>query len=581
MFIKSLTISSEGQIVREINFRKGMNLIIDETSENEIADGTETGNSVGKTTVLQLIDFCLGGNPKGIYVDPDSKKEENIVVKEFLKDNKILITLVLKEDLDIEESTEIIIQRNFLARAQIVRRINGKNYTEDEFELELLNLIFPNHKTEKPTFRQIISHNIRYKDENINSTLRTLDKYTSDAEYETLHLFMLGIDFGKGNEKQNLIAKLKQEDSFKTRLEKSQTKTAYETTLALIETDIEKLNLRKANFNLNENFEADLDKLNQIKYLLNKTSLELSNLKIKRDIILEAEEDLKSNFSDIDVQQLQAIYQQATQRIEGIQKSFDDLVNYHNQMITQKVDFIKKELPEIEKKIIAKSSELQNLLDKEKIQSQAISKSESFEELEALILELNEKYRKKGEYENIIQQLNEVDSEMKELNQQLETIDNALFSDEFELSVKIQLNKFNQYFTRVSNFLYGEQYALKYDIVVNKKRQRLYKFTAFNTNFSSGKKQGEISCFDIAYVLFADEENIPTLHFLLNDKKELMHNNQLVKIAELVNTTNIQFVASILKDKLPDELNKEEYFIVKLSQQDKLFRIENSGIEDV
>jgi hypothetical protein len=38
---------------------------------------------------------------------------------------------------------------------------------------------------------------------------------------------------------------------------------------------------------------------------------------------------------------------------------------------------------------------------------------------------------------------------------------------------------------------------------------------------------------------------------------------------------NIQFVASILKDKLPPELNQEEYFVVKLSQDDKLFRIEN------
>ncbi|WP_407267705.1 hypothetical protein [Tenacibaculum maritimum] len=33
----------------------------------------------------------------------------------------------------------------------------------------------------------------------------------------------------------------------------------------------------------------------------------------------------------------------------------------------------------------------------------------------------------------------------------------------------------------------------------NKKGQRVYKFSAFNLNFSSGKKQGEISCFDIAY----------------------------------------------------------------------------------
>lgn len=386
---------------------------------------------------------------------------------------------------------------------------------------------------------------------------------------------MLGIEFNEGNEKQNLLAKLKQEDSFKKRLEKFQTKTTYETTLALIDTDIEKLNVRKNNFNLNENFESDLDKLNQIKYLINKMSSELSNLKIKKDIILEAEADLKSNFSDIDLQQLQVIYNQATHRIEGIQKSFDDLVYYHNQMIIQKVEFIKKELPEVDKKIEIKSVELQNLLNKEKIQSQIISKSESFEELEILIVELNEKYRKKGEYENIILQLDEVDLEMKDLNQQLETIDDALFSNEFELSVKNQLNKFNQYFTKVSNFLYGEQYALKYDIVVNKKGQRLYKFSAFNTNFSSGKKQGEISCFDIAYVLFADEENIPALHFLLNDKKELMHNNQLVKISELVDTTNIQFVASILKDKLPIELNREEYFIIKLSQQDKLFRIEN------
>ncbi|MBU1766740.1 MAG: DUF2326 domain-containing protein, partial [Candidatus Omnitrophica bacterium] len=130
-------------------------------------------------------------------------------------------------------------------------------------------------------------------------------------------------------------------------------------------------------------------------------------------------------------------------------------------------------------------------------------------------------------------------------------------------------------FASISNDLYGEKYALKYDIVTNKKNQRLYKFSAFNANIGSGKKQGEISCFDIAYTLFADEENIPCLHFLLNDKKELMHDNQLVKIAELVNQNKIQFVASILKDKLPEELNNEDYFVVKLSQKDKLFRIEN------
>ena len=57
-----------------------------------------------------------------------------------------------------------------------------------------------------------------------------------------------------------------------------------------------------------------------------------------------------------------------------------------------------------------------------------------------------------------------------------------------------------------------------------------------------------------------------------------MHDNQLLMIANLVNVKGIQFVASILKDKLPVELNKDEYVVLKLSQDDKLFRIE-SGID--
>jgi hypothetical protein len=121
--------------------------------------------------------------------------------------------------------------------------------------------------------------------------------------------------------------------------------------------------------------------------------------------------------------------------------------------------------------------------------------------------------------------------------------------------------------------LYGERYSLKEDVVKNSKDQSIYKFTVIGNNLSSGKKQGEISCFDIAYTMFADREGIPCLHFLLNDKKELMHDNQLLKLAEICNRQNIQFVASILKDKLPPALQNEKYFVVKLSQDDKLFRI--------
>lgn len=576
MFLKKLTISSNGRIIRDIPFHSGLNLIVDETPEAIQSNKTNTGNNVGKTTVLQLIDFCLGGNPKGIYLDPDTKRNEYVLVKDFLVKNRVLITLILVEDIADSHSQEIVIERNFLSRKDIIRSVNGENQTEDAFEPKISKLAFPGLIVEKPTFRQLISHNIRYRDEIINSTLRTLDKFTTDVEYETLHLFMLGVDFNKGDERQSIIARLRQEDAFRSRLERKQTRTAYETALALLENDIKALNTTKENFNLNENFEADLDRLNELKYRINRISSDLSNLKVKHDLISEAVVGITESISAIDLNQIYAIYQQASQKISGLQKEFEDLVQYHNRMADEKIRYISKELPDVQRSIEQKSEQLRSFLDEEKKQAALISKTESFEALEKIVIDLNEKYRQKGEYESIIQQLSEVESTIKDLNRDLGVIDSGLFSDEFELKIKDQINKFNTYFSNISRTLYGEQYALKYDIVTNRAGRRVYKFSSFNLNFSSGKKQGEISCFDIAYILFADAERIPTFHFLLNDKKELMHDNQLVNIAELVSKNGIQFVASILRDKLPSELNNEKYFVVKLSQSDKLFRIEGS-----
>ncbi|MBU3978193.1 hypothetical protein KKE68_00645 [Patescibacteria group bacterium] len=177
MFLKQLNISTDNKVIREIKFRKGINLIVDESKEQI------TGNNVGKTTVLKLIDFSLGADSRQIYIDPETKKDEYKIVKDFLIENKVLITLVLTEDLDSSTANKIVIERNFLPRKENIRRVNGDDLTIDEFEIRLSELIFPDHHAEKPTFRQIISHNIRYKDENINNTLKTLDKYSASVVY--------------------------------------------------------------------------------------------------------------------------------------------------------------------------------------------------------------------------------------------------------------------------------------------------------------------------------------------------------------------------------------------------------------
>lgn len=572
MFIKKLIISTPSKILRNIEFHKGLNLIVDDTPTS---DTQLTGNNVGKTTVLKLVDFCLGGEANEIYTDFEDKKSKYEEVKKFLIEQEVLITLVLTEDLNsIDDSKQIIIERNFLQKSRAIRNINGEPILEKNFENKLMSLLIPNQKSEKPSFRQIISHNIRYKDENINNTLKTLSKYTSDSEYETLYLFLLGCNFNNGAKRQAILTKLKQEENYKNRLEKNQSKESYEIALTMLENDILELDKKKKSFNINENFEKDLDELNKIKYRINKIGSEVVKLGIRKDLIEEAKEDMENSSTNIDLKQLKALYDEAKLNVSGIQKTFEDLVNYHNTMIVEKLKFITEDLPFLNEKIKLENIELNKLLEKEKIISKKISKSDSFEELEKTITNINEKYRLKGEYENTISYINEVEENIKRLKNELSDIDNYLFSNEFKEVLKLQITKFNKFFSAISNELYGESYVLGFSEETNKKNQTFYKFSSFNLNMSSGKKQGEILCFDLAYILFADSEKIPCLHFLLNDKKELMHDNQLLKVADFVKKNNIQLVISILKDKLPEELVDKSNMIVELSQNKKLFRIE-------
>lgn len=124
MFLKSLLIEKGIETIRNIEFHSGLNLIVDETPNN---DAKATGNNIGKTTVLKLIDFCLGAKQSIIYSDTETKKEEYELVKEFLQDNNIIITLTLVEDLKDENSKKVTVVRNFLTGKNAVRLINGEH----------------------------------------------------------------------------------------------------------------------------------------------------------------------------------------------------------------------------------------------------------------------------------------------------------------------------------------------------------------------------------------------------------------------------------------------------------------------
>lgn len=569
MFIKRLTISGDNGEIRNLTFHKGLNLIVDKTVTSD--DALRTGNNVGKTTVLRLIDFCLGNSADSLYKDPENKSEINHEVKDFLTSQRVLITLELVDNLDAP-GRRVVIERNFLQRKERVYMINGESVgsKKEEIAEALLKHIFPNVKVVKPTFRQLVSHNIRYEEYRLNSTLKTL-MYGSDEDYETLYLFMFGCDYDQGEARTRILAKREREEAFKRRLEKVQTKGAYKVALDVIEGDIEKLEKRKRELNINPNLEQQVERLNRVKQELNSVLGTLSAQSIRKDVIDEALSDIQGRKFDDNLDVIAAIYKQASAFIPNLQKSFEDLVSYHNQMLENKKEFLSSELPNIEEAISRCQKQVDELRREELELSAEITSSDTFADLEEVIGMLNALFQKKGNYEAAISSISEVENNIAELNRELESIDTNLFSEKFQQQIDSQLAKFNGIFSSFSNRLYGEQYAIKCDSDT-KRGKRVYKFATIDVNFSSGKKHGEISCFDLAYTKFADIEGIECLHFLLNDKKELMHGNQLNEIAKIANEENIQFVASILEDKLTDELRDQKYYVVELEESNKLFR---------
>lgn len=555
-------------MIRDIEFHKGLNLIVDETPENT----TGTGNNVGKTTVLRLIDYCLGGDVDGIYRNPEDKHESYALVKDFLIGNNVIVTLILVDDLDTP-SKKVVIERDFKTGRSSLIRINGKDVTWKDFVAELESAIFPEVKTETPSFRQIIAHNIRIDNLRLENTLKTLTMGKNE-EYEALYLFMFGCPNDSAARKTQLSQELDTEKKYKRRMERNRSKNEYKAALSVIESDIEKLVERKDNLNINENLQLDIDSLNALRAQMNKVTSRTSLLSLRRELINETLESFdKQNFGE-DVFQLEMIYKQASAYVPKMQRTFKELVDFHNTMLENKKAFVAQELPSIQEEIESLSVELERLKEKETVMAEKVLKSDTYEELEVIIVQLSELSRRKGEFESYISQIESAEKAIKEKCEEMKKIDDGLFTADFAQRLEAQRDKFNKIFSEVSHEIYDEQYIISYEVDTQKGKQ-LYKFHITDVaNFSSGKKQGEISCFDIAYTVFADQEGIPCLHFILNDKKELVHGNQLNKFAEAVNKYNVQFVCSMLYDKLPSVLRKDEHVVVRLSQDSKLFRIE-------
>jgi len=565
MFLKSLKIENGDVVIRDIPFHKGINIIVDET---KTSSKKESGNNVGKTTVLKLIHYCLGGSGKNIYADTEFKNlKTKTLVEKFLKENNIIVTLTVIDDFDKKSSRAFVIKRNFLMRNQKVQEIDGIKYNDDDFDLKLKELFFYTD-VKKPTFKQLVSKNIRDEKNRLVNTINVLSHFSTDTEYEILYLFLLGIDVASLEKKQSYEKQIRDEGKIQSRLKESGSLSQVEQSLGVVNRTIKDLEKQKNSFGESKDIEVDLDNLNKIRSRVNLITSEIGSLKMRKELIEESKTEIEGDYAKIDTNQIKSIYENAKKFIPELHVTFENTISFHTEMLKEKIAFITQELPAVEKKLKDLSIELQSLLVKEESLSSMFAVGTG---LQKVLLDLNKNHETKGELSERKKLWDKSIKNLDEAQVNLDVINKIITNEDDLIAERVSL--FNEYFSQLSYDLYGERFILSAD-----NENSVYKFTIANLDggLGTGKKKGQIAAFDFAYIRFADALKIKCLHFILHDQIENIHDNQITSMLnDVVAGTNCQYIIPVLKDKLPKEIDLTKYEVLTLAQDDKLFKIES------
>jgi hypothetical protein len=398
-------------------------------------------------------------------------------------------------------------------------------------------------------------------------TIRVLDSFTTEVAYEALHLFWFVIDIDLSKDK--LVREKNLEEKLQKRLRQDSNLSQIKQSLIIVDKEIEKLNKKRNNFNLNEDYESNLQELNITKSKVNTTSNRLSHLEMRVELIEESKDDLENNSANIDTKKIKALYEKAKVLVPDIQKTFEETLQFHNDMISQKLKFITEGLPQLHHEISSERTNLNLLLEKEKNVSDILGQSSTVEELENVVSELNFYHERKGSleeqkslWENTLSNLESIEGKLELINGKIDTKDDL---------IQQRIAEFNSYFSDISSRLDGVHSLLSADKITD-----VYKFAIGNIdgNPGTGGKKSQMASFDLSYIKFADEKKIPCLHFILQGQIENVHANQISNLlTEIVDEVNCQYVLPVLRDKLPSNINVKKMEVLSLSQGDKLFKI--------
>lgn len=562
MYLEKLRVLKNKEVLREITFKNGLNIVLDETNSTP----TESGNNIGKTTLLQIIDFCLGSDGKSLYVDPEFKKINQKMLN-FFKSN-VEFELVLYNDIEKLSIRRTITDKNTIS-------VNGKFYRHLEFKRLIGRKLF-NVSDSKPSSRNLIKKFIRIEPHQMNNTLKFLHGNAKSEEYEMVFLYLFGIsNFNTLKRKEDLI---NQKQVIKSHIDSlnAQSPEALKQLIQIINKNIDEIQHKISNFELDSLLERESSQLADVREEITKYQSMLSNIQLRLKLQKNSLKALNGSFVDIDTDRIRSLYEDVKINIGKVHENYESLIYFHNAMIHNKIAFVHQNIARHEIELTKIKDKLSELGSVEKTTLSALSRKGALSDLISLQKEIYEQYEQKGQKEGIMKSISKLLKDREKVNAEISDVSNEI--EKYIEKLEKHITKFNSIFSRYSKLLYNEQFILTAKFEKQKNKPKVFKFEIVNVkdNLGAGKKKAQVAAFDLAYLSFLEQMNARTMRFTLNDRVEYIHGNQFNTLIKIANQIQGQYIVAVLKDKIGnvDSSLIEECTILKLSQNDKFFKIE-------
>ena len=498
-------------------FKEGFNFIFGKKDSQ--TDSRDSLNGLGKSTLCDLIDFCLladfSTNNSRFHKEKGRLDDYTIVLEFEIKDKTYIIKRSTKRHLFVT-----------LGEIGEEKDIEVKNAKD-----ELLNIIFDNVNysgiLKELSYRTLMSFfmKIHKKKSSKSEFSDPINFLTSNnAVYELLpyHFFLLGFDNSLLWENVDIQKVLSEAQKAISQV-KSLFKNNYnipinevDNKLSKLRNEAKKIKIAVDAFKLAEQHKDTESRLNELTGRIKHLSEQSFWLDKKIKSYKESYE-LKDNISDAKIKSIEKLYSELNDIFtQKITKSLKEAVDFRKKIAQSREEFLREEIQELESTIKKQEKEIQEL-DSERQKLFGLLKSkEAFKDLTEAFYLLGEKEKEISDLEG----KQKIYNDLEKNKNQSEVKDAQLKQQVPELieNLKNDIDNFEALFSEVYSTIYPESEESGFSIGADYGgKNKINISVSFDKDESKGWNKGRTLIYDVAVMINTIQKGINAPKFIIHD----------------------------------------------------------------